>query len=100
MTDRTPFGATSTAAEVVAGLDLTGLRAIVTGAASGIGAETARALASVGADVMLAVRDLTAGQKVVLAVLSPAISPQRTGARNKPRSSKRQSPAQASRSRP
>jgi NAD(P)-dependent dehydrogenase (short-subunit alcohol dehydrogenase family) len=65
---RTPFGATSTAAEVVAGLDLTGSRAIVTGAASGIGVETARALASVGADVTLAVRDTTAGQQVASAI--------------------------------
>src|ERR1700712_1890868 len=66
MTDRitTPFGAESTAAEVIAGVDLTGKRAIVTGAASGIGVETARALASAGADVTLAVRDIEAGQKV------------------------------------
>jgi hypothetical protein len=33
----TPFGAESTAAEVVAGVDLTGKRAIVTGGSSGIG---------------------------------------------------------------
>jgi len=38
----TGFDATSTAADVVAGLDLTGVRAIVTGASSGIGRETAR----------------------------------------------------------
>jgi hypothetical protein len=41
----TPFGAQSTAAEVVAGIDITGRRAVVTGGASGIGVETARALA-------------------------------------------------------
>lgn len=41
----TPFGFRSTAAEVVAGIDLAGKRAIVTGASSGIGIETARALA-------------------------------------------------------
>jgi NAD(P)-dependent dehydrogenase (short-subunit alcohol dehydrogenase family) len=57
----TPFGFRSTAAEVVAGIDLTGKRAIVTGAASGIGIETARALAGAGAKVTLAVRDLDAG---------------------------------------
>ena len=34
----TPFGATSTAAEVIAGVDLAGQRAVVTGASSGIGA--------------------------------------------------------------
>src|SRR5262245_60460908 len=66
MTQRstTPFGATAIAAEVIAGVDLTGRRAIVTGAASGIGAETARALASAGADVTLAVRDTAAGDRV------------------------------------
>jgi NAD(P)-dependent dehydrogenase (short-subunit alcohol dehydrogenase family) len=60
----TPFGAESTAAEVVAGIDLTGRRAVVTGAASGIGVETARALASAGAEVTMAVRDTEAGQRV------------------------------------
>jgi NAD(P)-dependent dehydrogenase (short-subunit alcohol dehydrogenase family) len=57
----TPFGAESTAAEVIEGLDLTGKRVIVTGGASGIGVETARALAGVGASVTLAVRNLQAG---------------------------------------
>jgi NAD(P)-dependent dehydrogenase (short-subunit alcohol dehydrogenase family) len=60
----TQFGAQSTAAEVIAGLDLTGRRAIVTGGASGIGVETARALASANAQVTLAVRDLEAGERV------------------------------------
>jgi NAD(P)-dependent dehydrogenase (short-subunit alcohol dehydrogenase family) len=59
----TPFGAESTAAEVVAGIELAGRRAIVTGAASGIGVETARALALAGADVTLAVRNLEAGEE-------------------------------------
>jgi NAD(P)-dependent dehydrogenase (short-subunit alcohol dehydrogenase family) len=59
----TPFGAESTAAEVVAGIDLTGRRVIVTGGASGIGVETARALAGAGAEVTLAVRDRAAGQR-------------------------------------
>jgi NAD(P)-dependent dehydrogenase (short-subunit alcohol dehydrogenase family) len=59
----TPFSAQSTAAEVVAGVDLTGRRAIVTGGASGIGVETARALAGAGADVTIAVRNEVAGEK-------------------------------------
>ncbi|MGA4791486.1 SDR family NAD(P)-dependent oxidoreductase [Nocardia sp. AB354] len=50
----------STAAEVIDGVDLTGRRALVTGAASGIGVETARALAAAGAETILAARDLTA----------------------------------------
>lgn len=64
-TDRivTPFSAQSTAAEVVAGIDLRGRRTVVTGGASGIGIETARALASAGAEVTLAVRDLDAGHR-------------------------------------
>src|SRR3954466_3501048 len=54
--DMTAFGFASTAAEVISGNDLTGRRAIVTGGASGIGIETARALAAAGASVVLAVR--------------------------------------------
>jgi NAD(P)-dependent dehydrogenase (short-subunit alcohol dehydrogenase family) len=60
---KTPFGFESTAAEVIAGIDLSGKRTIVTGGSSGIGVETARALASAGADVTLAVRDTDAGQR-------------------------------------
>lgn len=59
----TPFGPLSTAREVVAGVDLSGKRVIVTGAASGIGVETARALAGAGAEVMLAVRNTDAGAR-------------------------------------
>ena len=59
----TAFGAQSTAAEVIAGIDLGDRRAIVTGGSSGIGVETARALASAGAEVTLAVRDLEAGER-------------------------------------
>jgi NAD(P)-dependent dehydrogenase (short-subunit alcohol dehydrogenase family) len=59
----TRFGFDSTAAEVVAGIDLRGKRAIVTGSSSGIGVETARALATAGAEVTLAVRDTEAGAK-------------------------------------
>jgi len=64
----TPFGPHSTAAEVAAGIDLSGKRVIVTGAASGIGVETARALAGTGAEVTLAVRDTEAGARVAAAI--------------------------------
>jgi NAD(P)-dependent dehydrogenase (short-subunit alcohol dehydrogenase family) len=60
----TPFGFESTAAEVAEGVDLSGTRAVVTGASSGIGVETARALAQTGAEVILAVRDTGAGEQV------------------------------------
>ncbi|GAB3430491.1 SDR family NAD(P)-dependent oxidoreductase [Actinophytocola sediminis] len=71
----TPFTATTTAAEVLADVDLTGLRAIVTGASSGIGAETARALAAAGAEVTLAVRNPTAGQAVAAALPRARVRP-------------------------
>ncbi|MGW3983221.1 SDR family NAD(P)-dependent oxidoreductase [Streptomyces mirabilis] len=62
----TPFGRDSTASEVIEGVDLSGRRAIVTGAGagSGIGVETARALAANGAEVTLAVRRPEAGEQV------------------------------------
>ena len=66
----TPFGATSTAAEVLDGVDLTGRRAVVTGGASGIGVETARALAGRGAEVTIAVRDLAAGERTVAEIVA------------------------------
>jgi NAD(P)-dependent dehydrogenase (short-subunit alcohol dehydrogenase family) len=60
---QTPFGFESTAAQVAEGIDLTGRRAIVTGGASGIGVETARALAGTGAEVTIAARDTEAGAR-------------------------------------
>ncbi|MGH1526775.1 SDR family NAD(P)-dependent oxidoreductase [Leifsonia sp. L25] len=58
MTERvtTPFDARSTADDVIAGVDLAGRRAIVTGGAAGLGFETARALAQAGAEVTIAAR--------------------------------------------
>jgi len=61
--DSSAFGALSTALDIVKGVDLRGKTAVVTGASSGIGIETARALASAGAAVTLAVRDVAAGQR-------------------------------------
>jgi NAD(P)-dependent dehydrogenase (short-subunit alcohol dehydrogenase family) len=60
----TRFGARSTAREVIAGHDLSGRDAIVTGAASGIGVETVRALATAGARVVIATRDRSKGEEV------------------------------------
>ncbi|GAA1698817.1 SDR family NAD(P)-dependent oxidoreductase [Streptomyces yatensis] len=64
----TPFGFSSTAAEVAEGIDLAGRRAVVTGASSGLGAETARALAGTGASVTLAVRDMAAGEDIAKSI--------------------------------
>ncbi len=58
------YGAATTAAEIIGDVDLHGHRVVVTGASSGIGVETARALASTGAEVTLAVRNVEAGGKV------------------------------------
>jgi NAD(P)-dependent dehydrogenase (short-subunit alcohol dehydrogenase family) len=66
----TSFGPRSTAAEVAAGIDLTGRRVIVTGAASGIGVETARALAGTGAEVTMAVRNIAAGHAVATDIIA------------------------------
>jgi NAD(P)-dependent dehydrogenase (short-subunit alcohol dehydrogenase family) len=71
----TPFGFHSTAAEVLADVDLSGKRAIVTGAASGIGVETARALAGAGADVTLAVRNPQAGAEVAADITASTGNP-------------------------
>ncbi|MCV7015688.1 SDR family NAD(P)-dependent oxidoreductase [Mycolicibacterium madagascariense] len=76
----TPFGFASTAAEVLAGVDLSGTRAIVTGASSGIGVETARALVGAGADVTLAVRDTAAGARVAADLSDRAPADGRSGA--------------------
>ncbi|MFG1643071.1 SDR family NAD(P)-dependent oxidoreductase [Amycolatopsis sp. NPDC049252] len=50
------FGAGTTAAEAVAGIDLTGMLAVVTGGYSGIGLEATRALTGAGAQVVVPAR--------------------------------------------
>ncbi|GAB3225478.1 SDR family NAD(P)-dependent oxidoreductase [Algoriphagus aestuariicola] len=52
------FGAKSTAAEVIRGIDLKGKVAIVTGGNSGIGLETVRTLAGAGAQVIVPARNV------------------------------------------
>ncbi|MBP2446742.1 SDR family NAD(P)-dependent oxidoreductase [Rhizobium leguminosarum] len=62
------FGARTTADEVLAGLDLSGKRAIVTGGHSGLGLETTRALASAGAKVIIGARNIEAARHAVAGV--------------------------------
>ena len=71
----TPFGFASTTGEVTDGLDLTGTRVVVTGGASGIGIETVRALAALGADVTLGVRNVEAGNRTVADVAASTGNP-------------------------
>ena len=66
------FGWHSTAREVAEGLDLTGKQIVLTGASSGLGVETARALGAAGADLVLGVRDLAKGEAALADVLPEA----------------------------
>ena len=54
----------TTAEEIARAADLGGRLAVITGATSGIGAETARALAIAGADLVIGVRNVAAGEQV------------------------------------
>ena len=72
----TPYSAQTTADDIVAGLDLTGQRIVVTGGASGIGHETARSLAGAGAEVTLATRDLAAGRQAAALLMGETGSKQ------------------------
>jgi NAD(P)-dependent dehydrogenase (short-subunit alcohol dehydrogenase family) len=53
---RSGFGAASTTADVIRGINLEGKTAVVTGGGSGLGFETAKTLASAGARVVVPVR--------------------------------------------
>lgn len=66
------FGAKSTTDEVLAGVDLTGKRVLVTGASAGLGVETARALVAHGADVVGAARDLAKAERATAGVRAAA----------------------------
>jgi NAD(P)-dependent dehydrogenase (short-subunit alcohol dehydrogenase family) len=59
------FGAQSTAAEVVRGLDLSRKLAVVTGGHSGLGLETTRALAGAGAKVVVGARQVAEAREAV-----------------------------------
>jgi NAD(P)-dependent dehydrogenase (short-subunit alcohol dehydrogenase family) len=62
------YGFDTTTDEVIEGVDLRGKLAIVTGSSTGIGAETARALAAAGARVVLAARNREANEGVATSI--------------------------------
>jgi NAD(P)-dependent dehydrogenase (short-subunit alcohol dehydrogenase family) len=59
------FGPRSTATEVLAGIDLTGRLAVVTGGYSGLGLETVKALAGAGAQVVVPARRPAAAEEAL-----------------------------------
>ena len=63
------FGETSTTEDVLAGVDVSGKRVLVTGVSAGLGVETARALTAHGAKVTGAARDLAKAERAMAAVL-------------------------------
>jgi len=62
MTQTRNFGADSTTDDVLEGIDLSGKQVVITGGSSGLGEETARAMAAKGAHLILPVRDKAKGQ--------------------------------------
>jgi len=60
-----PFGELSTTEEVLADVDLSGMRVIVTGVSAGLGVETARAAAAHGAKVIGTARDIAKAHKAL-----------------------------------
>ena len=66
------FGATSTTDEVLAGVDLSGKRVLVTGVSAGLGIEAARALMAHGAHVVGAARDLAKAEAATAQVRADA----------------------------
>ena len=68
MRDATRFGANTTTDEVLEGLDLRGKLVLVTGGSSGLGQETARALVSKGARIVITARDVPKGRAVAEAI--------------------------------
>lgn len=69
------FGAATTAQEVVAGCDLSGTTAIVTGGHSGLGLQTTRALASAGAHVIVGARDVVAARRIISDIPNTEVEP-------------------------
>ncbi len=68
------FGATSTTDDVLSGKRLDGKRILVTGVSAGLGVETARALASHGATVVGAARDLEKAERAITGARQEAVA--------------------------
>ena len=66
------FTRETTAEEIARTADLRGRRAVLTGASSGIGLETARALAIAGADLVLGMRNVAAGEAAIREIAAEA----------------------------
>jgi NAD(P)-dependent dehydrogenase (short-subunit alcohol dehydrogenase family) len=62
------FGKDTTTDEVLKGLDLTGLRVVITGAATGLGRESARALAAHGASITVLARSEDRAKEAAVAL--------------------------------
>ncbi len=69
------FNATSTAREVIQGIDLTGKIAIVTGGNTGIGLETTKTLAAAGATVIVPARDLEKATRNLYGIANVELEP-------------------------
>lgn len=70
-----PFNAASSAAEVMAGVDLTGQLAVVTGGYSGLGLVTSKSLASAGAQVVVPARDPERARAALAGVKGVTVQP-------------------------
>jgi NAD(P)-dependent dehydrogenase (short-subunit alcohol dehydrogenase family) len=68
MSEGREFGADSTTSDVLAGIDLSGKVALVTGGSGGLGEETARAFAEKGARVVLTARNVPKGEAAAQAI--------------------------------
>lgn len=68
------FDAHSTADDVLAGIDLTGRTALVTGGGSGLGLETVRSLVGAGAHVVVGCRRVEAAERALVGVPSTEVA--------------------------
>jgi len=78
MTDRTAFGAETATDDVLNGIDLSGKTVLITGGTSGLGAESARAMASKGAHVIITGRDVVKADAVALSIANETGQPVET----------------------